>query len=141
MAMVVLGPNVTNIDGKVGGTIFRSDQCGPHAQAYPRLIKKRTWSQDQIRKGFADLHYIFFRRMTWELRTLWRDYARAHPVKNKKGYTTTLQGWPMYFKFNQPNWLKGIPPVWIPPGYKLPPKYQYLHTEWELQWFLLWGAQ
>jgi len=138
--MVVLKSPITEIEGKVGGTIWRKDQCGQHAQAYPRLIKKRTYSQDQIRKGFADLHNCWSKVMKDRHKSRWWDYSITHPTKNKKGERVTLAGWPMFFKYNQPFWLKGIPPQWLPPGYALPDADRGWYDEWLLQWFLLWGG-
>jgi len=141
--MVKFSPEIVDLQGKFRGDIWRSDQCGPHVQAYPRIIKKRTYSQDEIRKGFADLHYIYYHMLDRRLRNLWTFYAQGKSYINKKGEHILMTGFTAFFKHNHPKWMAGIPPVWLPPGYKYPkppPDYSEQHDAWELQWFYLWGG-
>ena len=85
MAMAKLDGTITNIDGKVGGNIFRNDVCGQHIQATPRHIDKKSPAQLRQRRAFLRaLRFCNERRMTWEEFNSWWLYTIFHPVTNKK---------------------------------------------------------
>lgn len=100
MAMVKRATPISNITGKQGGIIHREDQCGPHIQAFPRLIEHEpTAAQKKRRKAFRTL-ITHLRKFSPFQAADWQAYANAHPKKNKKGETKTLSWWSAFVGYN-----------------------------------------
>lgn len=53
MALVKTGEGITDIRGSIGGEYFHRDKSGLHASRKPRVIFRRTASQDAQRKAFT----------------------------------------------------------------------------------------
>lgn len=86
MALVKPGSTVTELEGKEGGTVFRKDICGQHAQSLPRSIKHETPLQRKQRRAFRGaITYCLKTALTEENTKLWWIYSYNHPKTNKKG--------------------------------------------------------
>ncbi|GAH98835.1 unnamed protein product [marine sediment metagenome] len=120
MVMIQKGDGSAEIEGKFGGTIFRHDQCGEHAQAPPRggIPPPRGPPTDR-QKAFRFLLNIVRRCFTEEIAAYWQDYANKHPRKNKKGETITLTWFQMFISYNINKVVAGEDPDLLPPGYEL----------------------
>lgn len=86
MAMVKLDSSITELEGKEGGTVFRKDVCGQHAQSLPRHVKRETPLQREQRKAFLRALY-FCGKVTQMDRNYgeWWTYTVMHPKMNSKG--------------------------------------------------------
>lgn len=115
MAMIKTTDEGLDINGRVGGTIFRSDQCGMHMQKEPRFILH--WSEKQ--KAWMRAWSIVYKywREGWEagMHNPWWDYAHNHPVKNRKGETILLFAMNWFLKVNVTRIYNGLPIQWEPP--------------------------
>lgn len=113
MAMIKMGPGIENISGKVGGVIFRSDVCGPHIQAFPRIIKPRKESKSQ--KAFTRAKNAWSERKwtQYEL-DLWWVWCYNHPKTNKKGETTYLHPFLAFLSVNTKRILDGKEIIYEP---------------------------
>ncbi|TES91558.1 MAG: hypothetical protein E3J94_03630 [Desulfobacteraceae bacterium] len=138
MAMVKLDSSIVDIEGKTGGTVFRYDNCGQHAQAFPRLIKKRTRKQDFVRSAFSDLSYVWKSYLTKHEQDTWYIFARNYSYPGKKGNIQTLPGRTMYLQYNLPPWWKGEPPLWIAPGFTPEPEHVAPYEAWWPKWVIAW---
>lgn len=115
--MVVYKAPLEQKSGKEGGNIYRSDNCGEHVQAYPRLIKKPPSQKQLIRRDcFLVALHRFSRILTYDQITAWWDYSRRHPVKNKKGETIILAASAHYTKYNINRCVEHKPWVDDPPA-------------------------
>jgi len=116
MAMIVLDNTISDINGKLGGTIYRYDQCGFHAQSWPRLIN-HALSPKQIkrRKCFSRLVHQYIRKLTQDQAWSWQQYANLHPHKNKKGEVIILTWWSQFIKTNINRCMQDLPIFMTPP--------------------------
>lgn len=120
MAMVKLSGMITEIEGKVGGNVWRSDVCGSHIQALPTPRRKEPSPQQKDRqKAFRFLITITKRCFTVEIAAYWQDHANRHPRTNKKGETYTLTWFQMFICHNINKVVAGEDPDLLPPGYEL----------------------
>ena len=113
MAMVKLDAPLIEIEGPIGGTIFRYDQCGQHAQAWPRQVKSHeplkqnsafsrcsgAWSKHDFTKEEIDQ---------------WWRWCYAHPIKNKKAEETYLHPFLAFLKVNIKRVLNGQDIIFSP---------------------------
>lgn len=108
----------TEIEGKVGGTIFRSDRCGTHVESAGRYINREP-TDKQIARRISFSKLVGYLRVwaTFEFVGAWQDYANLHPRKNRKGKWYYLTWWQEFISYNLNNTIAGqIPQRW-PPGY------------------------
>jgi len=101
MVMVVHSPDVEEIDGKLGGTNFRSDVCGKHIQRNPRKVISRSKKAEKHRAKWGTVcHFCAHDENVLEHVDCWVEYSINHPQKNKKGDTVFLWGYQTCIKFN-----------------------------------------
>ncbi|MBA7692532.1 hypothetical protein ES703_101099 [subsurface metagenome] len=117
MAMVKRAGPISNITGKSGGIIHREDQCGPHIQAYPRLVDKEASVKQKTRQKAFQKLLRHLRKFTPAQADAWQWYANGHPKKNKKGETKTLTWWQGFIGYNINRCVAGEPVVYWPPWY------------------------
>lgn len=140
MAMVKLSAEIISISGKIGGTVFRNDQCGQHAQGFPRILKKETPAQKRLRAAWLDLRNIWWDQLSKAHRRMWVMSAAYNPVTHKNGYQYKLTGWNWFLKKNIPQHLEGYPPEWLPPGYTLEDFEKVRYEVWKEDWLAQWGV-
>ncbi len=122
MVMIKKGDGTTNWSGKMGGTVFRDDQCRQHAQKEPRDINREpSPSQKKRRRAYQYLMQILRRCIfgNLELTFIWTDYAKSKPRTNKKGETIHLSWFQMFISHNINKTVAGELPDLLPPGYEL----------------------
>lgn len=115
MAMIKLAHGLHAINGKRGGNVYREDQCGPHAQAYPRLLDKPpSYLQKEQRGYFAQCVTAWKPLAYTEYMWIWHAWSATHPVTNKKGDYKVLPARQMFFKFNMKRLADGLPIITNP---------------------------
>jgi len=118
MAMVVVSNRIIDINGKVGGNIYRSDKCGIHVQTTPRTIRRDPTNNQKIRRNaWRALVTNYIKKLTQDQVYAWQDYANRHPRKNRKGETYTLTWWQQFIATNINVYISGGPIDLWPPGY------------------------
>ncbi len=101
MAMAKLGGGITEINGRMGGNIYRRDQCGQHIQGYPRIIDRHpSPSQLKRRNAWRTCYGYWKKHATWEFVARWQQYANNHTITNRKGETYALTHYQMFMKIN-----------------------------------------
>lgn len=114
--MVKLSGAITEINGRVGGTIWRYDICGQHAQADGRYVPApASLAQRLQRRAFSICHRYIPSHATWEFVWAWQCYANQHPRKNKKGQMISLAWHCAFSSHNIPRVLKDLPIDEFPP--------------------------
>lgn len=116
--MVKTDSTITDIQGKVGGDIWRTDQCRKHLQSYPRLIKNEpTKNQSKRRRTFKKLLNYIRRNATEHFAKCWQHCANRHPKKTCKGKIYTLTWHQQFISYNINKVIAGEEITPLPPGY------------------------
>lgn len=90
--MIKVGANIAEIEGRVGGDIYRKDVCGQHIQKTPRLVKKNSPAQTVQRRAFLKaMSFCHRKNLTFEEWDSWWLYTVMHPITNKKGKRIILE--------------------------------------------------
>lgn len=104
MTMVKLGPGAVDINGKLGGGIWRGDQCRKHVQKPPKKPAKPSdpTKRTKQQKCFSKALYLY-KKWTplgpgWT--EAWWRWAADHPIKNKKGETVYLNPFTAFMSYN-----------------------------------------
>lgn len=114
--LVKTGQNITEIEGKSGGDIYRTDVCGQHIQSYPREVDSPiTPAQEARRKAFRTLTNYFKSHATVEFAARWQIYADSHTKTNKKGEVIRLTWWQQFIAYNINRVVAGEPIIEFPP--------------------------
>jgi len=124
--MIKLDSFITDINGKVGSTRYRRDQCGFHIEEDCGNTKPRTkWqliniSAFLVSEGLWDtigqlenLHHM----------DSWRTYTQNHPKMNKKGEVYFLSAYNAFLSVNMNRILSNQTPTlspWDPAPIELP---------------------
>lgn len=114
--MAMIKTDGIEIQGKVGGDVFRSDQCGPHIQASPRDIEHEPTQKQRLRRlAFrACIDYIrTHATLIWV--SEWQIYANEHPKKTCKGKIYALAWWQQFVSYNINRIIAGEPIIDLPP--------------------------
>lgn len=117
MAMVKLYPPIIEINGKIGGDVWRWDQCRQHVQAYPRIIRSPSDKQLEIRAAFSESKGWWKNFITEFDKTCWWVYSQTTKVPNKKGEMIFISSYCMFMRHNIPRSLNGEPILTKPPGW------------------------
>jgi hypothetical protein len=72
------------VEGKSGGTVYRKDVCGQHAQAYPRIVNPYKETPQQKAFTRAKNVWMSHKWTPFELGQWW-EWCQHHPLTNKKG--------------------------------------------------------
>jgi len=99
--MVVLKPPLAEIQGKMGGNIWRVDQCGQHCQASPREINSEPSEPQKIRRrAFSKCRQYMIDTFTQYHAARWQQYANNHPRKTTKGKIYELTWFQQFISTN-----------------------------------------
>jgi len=110
MAMVVRSAEYPEQQGKMGGNVYRMDQCRQHIQAFPRLINREpSPKQIKVRHAFSYLTYRYVNIITEDQHATWIHYAFTHRKKSCKGHFYFITGSQWYLHFNIPNFINDLP--------------------------------
>ena len=113
--MVVYGSGVVEINGKMGGDIWRFDWCRQHVQAAPRLINHVSPKQRARRNAFRGCVNYIRANFTQERAWNWQSYANRHPKIRSKGGQYTLTWWQQFIGVNINRVIEGDPILGDPP--------------------------
>lgn len=109
MVMLVYGNGITEINGRVGGEVYRRDRCGNHKQVSGEKRQKASEKQMAIRRAFLKCsNYWGFVVNTPGAQLTWWMYSQAHPKTNKKGETYFLPARQCFIAFNMLRVLNGL---------------------------------
>lgn len=116
--MLKLAAQITDIEGKSGGVIYRKDQCGPHMQAAPRKVKQEPTPDQEARlRAFRICTGYMRENATEHFVYCWSHYAIFHPKVTKKGKIIPLTWWQIFISYNINRVIAGEPIAQLPPGY------------------------
>lgn len=110
MAMVIRSAKYPEMEGKMGGNVYRLDQSKQHIQKYPRIINKEpSVKQIKVRRAFSYLIHRYNNIITLEQHATWINYAFTHRKKSRKGHYYFITGSQWYLHFNIPLWIDDKP--------------------------------
>jgi len=116
MALVKLGAGIVEINGQVGGDIYRRDIRGQHVQSTPRLLRKESPKQKKRRRAFRKtLNFCSHNPVFIESYEAWWIWCADHPFKNKKGETRYYHPWLACVRINTIRTFNDLEPVSLPP--------------------------
>lgn len=99
-ALIVPGPLVSVIRGKVGGVVFSHNRGGDYARVFQVPTNPSSPEQDAVRNALAQLVNFWTEDLTEVQRDGWQAYADAVPVTNNLGASRTLTGQNWYVGAN-----------------------------------------
>lgn len=118
MVMVKLAGAIADIQGKVGGDVWRLDQCGVHIQKQPRVIfGPPSPKQLAQRRAWRKCANFWMTYITSAAQDLWWIWSYAHPFVNKKGEETFMPPYQSFMSVNVKRVIAGMPITLIPPPY------------------------
>ncbi len=113
MAMVKLSGDIIDINGTVGGSVWRVDVCGQHVQAFPRIIDDKQPTSQQ--RAFTMAKNAWMTHI-WQQSEIdkWWIWCYDHPKKSKKGETMYLHPFLAFLSVNIKRILKGKDIEYVP---------------------------
>lgn len=99
MAKIKLGAFITEIAGKVGGTVFSRNKGGAYAKNRVMPSNPRTTAQQNIR-GFFGAMAQQWRALTQAQRESWNELAGTFSLNNSLGDAIRLSGIALFQKLN-----------------------------------------
>jgi hypothetical protein len=114
--MTMIKTDGIEIEGKFGGVIFRTDQCGQHMQSEPRDVYEGPTYKQLIRQNAfrTCINYIRI-HSTPDWVFAWQIYADNHPRKNKKGNVYSVPWWQQFVSTNINRIVNNEPILDLPP--------------------------
>lgn len=110
MALIKLGAFVTEIAGKVGGTVFSRNKGGAYAKNRVMPANPRTTAQQNIR-GFFGAMSQQWRALSQAQRESWNELAGTFSLNNSLGDAIRLSGIALFQKLNGNLRSLGTPPI------------------------------
>lgn len=99
MALIKFGAFVTDVRGKIGGTVFSRGKSGAYAKNRVIPSNPRTSAQQSVRGFFGTLSSLW-RTLTQDERDNWNELANELSFQNKIGDAIKISGLALYQKFN-----------------------------------------
>ena len=112
-AVIKLGAFMTDLRGKVGGTIFSKNKGGAYAKNRVIPNNPKTTAQTSVRGVFGYLSSNW-RVLTESSRDAWRGLATQLSFQNKVGDAINISGLALYQKFNGNLNTIGRAPIIVP---------------------------
>jgi hypothetical protein len=100
MALLKLGPLVSDMRGSIGGTVFARNRGGVYARARVVGINPQTARQVAVRASLGDLAQLWSTTLTDAQRAAWELYAANVLIPNSLGEPRSLTGQQMYVRSN-----------------------------------------
>lgn len=100
MALVKLGPMVTEARGSIGGTVFARNRGGAYIRARTVGVNPQTTRQTAIRALLGDLASYWSSTLTAAQRAAWNLYAANVPLINSLGEPRNVSGQNMFIRTN-----------------------------------------
>lgn len=99
MALIKFGAFITDVRGKVGGTVFSKNKSGAYAKNRVLPSNPRTGAQQSVRGFFGSLS-TQWRALTQDQREAWSELASTLSFQNKVGDSVKISGIALFQKFN-----------------------------------------
>jgi hypothetical protein len=115
MAKIKLGAFITEIAGKVGGTVFSRNKGGAYAKNRVMPSNPRTTAQQNIR-GFFGAMAQQWRALTINQRESWKELAANFNASNALGDAIKLSGIALFQKLNGNLRSLTLPPILTAPA-------------------------
>lgn len=100
MALVLLGPALSDARGKVGGVVFSRNAAGQYIRAKVSPVQPRSAFQQAIRATMTYCAQRWRNTLTAAQRAGWEAYARGTPLVDRFGHKQTRSGIAMYLRWN-----------------------------------------
>lgn len=100
MANVMFGGGVTQISGKIGGSVFARNAGGDYIRSNKKPINPRSPLQNARRANTAWLAKYWSNDLTEQQRTDWRAYATGTGWTNKLGQAIEINGLAAFLRLN-----------------------------------------
>ena len=110
MATIKTSGIVSEIRGKMGGTVFSRNKGGAYARQFVKPTNPNSPAQASNRGLFGSL-MTSFRALSTPDQQTWKDNAAAYPQQNKVGDTVYLTGAQLYAKMNMVLLNAGLTPI------------------------------
>lgn len=98
-ALVKFGGGVSQMSGKLGGTVFARNKGGAYARNFVKPINPNTTKQQDVRAEFA-LLVSSWKDLTKVQQQLWEDMAPQYPYSNRLGEASVRTGQGLYIHLN-----------------------------------------
>lgn len=99
MARITLSGLLSDIRGKIQGSVFQQSQGGLMIRSSSSKVNKLSISQSVIRNRTFGLQQAW-RSLTDTQRSAWSNFAKFNPVVQKNSQFRNLNGQQIYIKFN-----------------------------------------
>ena len=91
MVLIVPGPIVSILSGKLGGTVFARNRGGAYARSYAIPTRVTSDRAQDVKAAFAAASQAYSNLTTAQIQA-WDEYAKENPVSNRIGQLVTLKG-------------------------------------------------
>lgn len=101
MALAKTDDSIIEIEGRIGGDIWRYDDSGQHVYAHTTGTSKQPSDlQLKRRKAFIECVNFWKEHITLEHILQWENYAQSHESTNRKGEPIILTAYQMFMHIN-----------------------------------------
>jgi hypothetical protein len=95
---------LSQASGSMGGMTFIRSKSGMGMRRRSKPTTSRSPAQLLARNAFKAASSVWSQGLTDAQRASWTAFAKANPVQNALGATTTLTGQQMFVRFQGPSW-------------------------------------
>lgn len=120
MALMIPGPVVSQLSGRIGGTIFSRNKGGAYIRNGSKPIIVTTEAAQTI-KAIVAANSRAWADLTEVVRAAWKTWAGENPVINRLGQARTLSGHQAFVQLNSRLLYAGQTPLTNPPMGAAPP--------------------
>lgn len=99
MASIKFASVVSDVRGKVGGTVFARNANGSYIRTLMKPVNKLTALQ-QIKRNNLAIYANSWRELTDANRGEWNDQISNYPYYNRVGIKSYYTGFQLYMKLN-----------------------------------------
>lgn len=101
MALAKTDDSIAEIEGRIGGNVWRHDDAGQHVYAYTLgATRPPSNLQKKRRNAFQQCINFWNNIVTDTQRAEWQNYADNHPTTNMKGETIILTAYQAFMHIN-----------------------------------------
>ena len=113
MAVIVPGPIIADIRGKVGSNTFSRNQGGLYVKANPVWEQPPSEYRDFTQECLKAVAKAWSTHLTEDQRETWRRYARSNPRPNRWGIRSLHNGYAFFVRGNFFSWWVGQTITWL----------------------------
>lgn len=138
MALIFYSPNIQQLRGKAGGSVYCQCLYGPVLRTRAKQTKKNTPRSEEVH-SFCLRTKTAYRQLTIDERESWKSFAASFPIPTNKQRTKFLDGYGCFLKLNGYRLTLGLPILTRAPNSWMPKEIEgvSLHIEREvilLEW-------